>query len=120
MNLRLSKTIGFGNAPEGSAGAVTPQTGGEPRRGTGGPFSSGGGLAGIFSPPVTSKPYNLIISMAVRNVINHNNPGPIIGNIASPLFAQANQSAGSRNLGGGGFSEAANNRRLELQLRFTF
>jgi hypothetical protein len=41
----------------------------------------------------------------------------IIGNITSPLFGQANQPAGS---GGFGFSEAANNRRLELQTRFTF
>jgi hypothetical protein len=58
--------------------------------------------------------------MSVRNVLNHTNPGPIIGNITSPLFGQANQPAGSGNLGGTGFSEAANNRRLELQTRFTF
>ena len=32
----------------------------------------------------------------------------------------ANRSAGSRDLGGGGFSESANNRRLELQVRYTF
>jgi len=52
------------------------------------------------------------------NLLNHTNPGPIIGNITSPLFGRANQPAG----GGGpaGFSEAANNRRLELQTRFTF
>jgi hypothetical protein len=58
--------------------------------------------------------------MSIRNVLNHTNPGPIIGNITSPLFGQANQSAGSSTLGGTGFSEAANNRRLELQTRFTF
>jgi len=28
-------------------------------------------------------------------LLNHTNPGPIIGNIASPLFGQANQPAGS-------------------------
>jgi len=33
-------------------------------------------------------------------LLNHTNPGPIIGNIASPLFGQANQPAGS---GGFGF-----------------
>jgi hypothetical protein len=43
--------------------------------------------------------------------------GPIIGNITSPLFGQANQPAGGA---GFIFSEAANNRRLELQMRFTF
>jgi hypothetical protein len=55
--------------------------------------------------------------MQIRNITNHNNPGPIIGNITSPLFGQANQPAGS---GGGIFSESANNRRLELQTRFNF
>jgi len=52
-----------------------------------------------------------------RNLLNHTNPGPIIGNITSPIFGQANQPAGG---GGFIFSEAANNRRLELQMRFTF
>ena len=56
--------------------------------------------------------------MEMVNLRNHTNPGPIIGNITSPLFGRTNQPAG----GGGfaGFSEAANNRRLELQTRFTF
>jgi len=56
----------------------------------------------------------------MRNILNHNNPGPIIGNIASPLFGLANQPYGVGTLGGTGFSESANNRRLELQTRFTF
>ena len=61
--------------------------------------------------------YGLTISLQIRNLTNHNNPGPIIGNITSPLFGMANQPAGS---GNGIFSESANNRRLELQTRFTF
>ena len=57
-------------------------------------------------------------TMEMENILNHTNPGPMIGNITSPLFGRANQPAG----GGGfaGFSEAANNCRLELQTRFTF
>ncbi|HYX27931.1 MAG TPA: hypothetical protein VE863_05145 [Pyrinomonadaceae bacterium] len=51
------------------------------------------------------------------HIINHSNPGPILGNITSPLFGQANQSSDA---GGFGFSESANNRRFELQTRFTF
>jgi hypothetical protein len=78
----------------------------------------GGGLQSVFSSPTTSRRYNLTISMSVRNLLNHTNPGPIIGNITSPLFGRAKQPAGGP--GGGGFSEAANNRRLELQTRFTF
>jgi hypothetical protein len=56
----------------------------------------------------------------MRNLLNHNNPGPIIGNLESPLFGRANQPYGVGSLGGTGFSESANNRRLELQTRFTF
>jgi hypothetical protein len=56
--------------------------------------------------------------MSIRNLLNHNNPGPIIGNITSPLFGLANQIAGAQN--GEGFYETANNRRLEMQIRFAF
>ncbi len=64
------------------------------------------------------RPYTLSFTMEIANLLNHTNPGPIIGNITSPLFGRANQPSG----GGGfaGFSEAANNRRFEFQTRFTF
>ena len=71
---------------------------------------------GLGATPM--RPYNLSVSMSIRNLLNRNNPGPYIGNITSPLFGRANQVAGG--LGGGGFFENANNRRLEMQLRFTF
>jgi hypothetical protein len=64
------------------------------------------------------RPYTLSMAMATRNLLNHTNPGPIIGNITSPLFGHANQPSGGG--GNGGFSEAANNRTLEFQTRFTF
>jgi hypothetical protein len=54
--------------------------------------------------------------MQMRNLTNHNNPGPIIGAITSPLFGRSNQPAGV----GSGFSESANNRRLELQVQLGF
>jgi hypothetical protein len=62
--------------------------------------------------------YNATISMSGRNLLNHTNPGPIIGNTTSPLFGKANQVAGTLN--GEGFSENASNRRLEMQIRLTF
>jgi hypothetical protein len=100
--------------------------------------------------PVANRRYNMAISMSARNLLNHTDPGPIIGNITSPLFGQANQmggggfgpgtggaASGTPGLGGGpggpggpggsggnpgfgGFAENANNRRLEMQVRFTF
>jgi Carboxypeptidase regulatory-like domain len=114
VNLRVSKTIGIGPAREASSSPAAQ--GSVPRSGGGGVFSSGG----IFSATPVSRRYNLVISMQMENLLNHNNPGPIIGNMMSPLFGQANQPAGARDLGGGGFSESANNRRLELQVRFNF
>ncbi len=64
--------------------------------------------------------YGLICTLQMRNLLNHNNPGPIIGNIASPLFGKANQSADASTQTGTNFSESATNRRFELQMRFTF
>ena len=82
-----------------------------------GPFNVGGPRGG---PASSGHRYTLSISMAIRNILNRDNPGPIIGNIGSPVFGQANLSYGISTLGGTGFSESANNRRLELQTRFTF
>lgn len=75
-------------------------------------------MGNLIRGPVTNHRYNLSIGMSARNLLNHTNPGPISGNITSPLFGRANQSAGGLN--GEGFSENADNRRLEMQIRFTF
>jgi hypothetical protein len=98
VNLRVGKTVSFGKLERSAV------QGGQ--RGGGGGGNAGRGR------------YNLTISMQMQNILNHNNPGPITGNITSPIFGHANQPAGGA--GNGGFSEAANNRRLELQTRFTF
>jgi hypothetical protein len=60
--------------------------------------------------------FKLTLSVSSRNLLNHLNPGPIIGNINSPLFGQSNQLGG----GFGAYSDGANNRRLEFQARFAF
>ena len=115
VNLRVQKILEFGKG-ENSGGASTGQPGSGPRGGPPGVFTPSGGTGG---PAPRSEPhrYSLSISMSIRNIINHTNPGPIIGNITSPLFGQANQPSDA---GGFGFSESANNRRLELQTRLTF
>jgi hypothetical protein len=122
LNMRVGKMFGFGathevvdlgsnpaNTPGGGGGGVGGQGGNR----TGNPFSLGGGGGGATA----NRHYNLIVSMQIRNLMNHNNPGPIIGNITSPLFGLANQPASD---GAGLFTESANNRRLELQTRLTF
>ncbi len=123
MNLRVSKAIGFGGERRGSSGEQQPGRGGGGAGGGGGsgpvPVGAlGGGLRNVLGSAATSHRYNLSFGMSIRNLLNHNNPGPIIGNITSPLFGMANQIAGAQN--GEGFYETANNRRLEMQIRFSF
>jgi len=115
FNLRVGRTWGFG--PEkGGGGAVRSSRDSGPSSGPALSAPRGGG--GMFAPATTPRKYNLTVAMSGRNLLNHTNQGPIIGNITSPLFGQSNQVAGGAN--GEGFSENANNRRLELQIRFTF
>jgi len=113
VNLRAGKSFGFG-APKGEASAKSDK----------GPqidaanMSAPGGLRGLFAAPSSDRRYTLTISMSARNLLNHTNPGPIIGDITSRLFGLANQLAGNANMEG--FVENASNRRLELQTRFSF
>jgi hypothetical protein len=117
MNIRVSKTFGFGG--ERGEAARRPTGGQVQNAGGANPnLASGRGLGSLIAPSTTSHRYNVALSMSARNVLNHTNPGPIIGDITSPLFGRANQMAG--NLNGEGFSENADNRRLEMQIRFTF
>ena len=115
MNLRIGKTIGFGGERGSKKAVDTPAAGNPANTAT---AATGRNLGSLIQAPNTSRRYNLTISMSIRNLLNHTNPGPINGDITSPLFGKANQIAGSPN--GEGFSENADNRRLELQIRFTF
>jgi hypothetical protein len=114
VNLRVGKTWGFG--PERGKPRVAPTPGPGGATTPGPPPNNGGGITGGVAS--TSRPYNVTLSVSIRNLTNHTNPGPIIGNITSPLFGLANQAAGSG--GGSGISESANNRRMEIQIRFAF
>jgi len=117
LNLRLSKTIGFGRETKGGSGGG---------RGYGGPHIHGGGLGpGGLSGAGGNHPfgggggganrrYNLTFSISARNLLNTFNPGPPVGNLSSPLFGQ------SINIAGGPFASASANRRVDLQVRFSF
>jgi hypothetical protein len=115
VNLRLAKTIGFGAERGGPKKADCPA----PSLGAAAAApASGSGLRSVLGSPSTTRRYNLTLGLSARNLLNHTNAGPIIGNITSPLFGFANQVAGGPN--GEGFFETANNRRLEMQIRFQF
>lgn len=113
MNLRVAKTIGLGALKGGTA--QKNDSGAQINAAN---MSAPGGLRGLFSAPSSDRRYGLSIGMSARNLLNHTNPGPIIGDIGSALFGRANQLAGSANMEG--FMENASNRRLELQIKFIF
>jgi len=100
LNLRLTKLFEFGGR------------------------SVNGAIAAASGKPASGSSerhrYTISLSASLRNLLNHKNPGPIVGDITSPLFGQANQTYGATGLGGTGFLETANNRRLELQAKFIF
>jgi Carboxypeptidase regulatory-like domain len=121
FNLRLSKTFGFGRETKGGSGGGG---GGGGRDGGGGPggglgprgLSGAGGGGNPFRMPGGSsgRRYNLTFSVSARNLFNTLNPGPAVGNLSSPFFGQ------SIMVGGGPFASASANRRLDLQVRFSF
>ncbi len=128
LNLRLSKTFGFGressssNAPGSQGGGPSAGGGGGGRGGHGGGGGGGGGfgrgpgagIASVFGPGTTNRRYNLTFSVNARNVLNHANLAAPIGVVSSPNFGR------SVALAGGPFSSAAAVRKLELQATFGF
>jgi hypothetical protein len=122
LNLRLSKTFGFGLKKETAAsgqGAGGPGGGGTFGRGPGGPGPGGRGGGGggpMFGGGggASNYRYNLTLSVSARNVFNNVNYGGYIGNLSSPLFGEANSLAGQP------YATTDANRRIDLQLQFTF
>jgi hypothetical protein len=126
LNMRVSKTIGIG--PKLEAANSNPQPQGA-QRGRGGPGGPGGdrreggpvmmggprGGGGPFGAPERSNQrYSLTFSANARNIFNNVNPAPPIGNLSSGLFGK------STALAGGVFNTQSANRRIDLQVMFSF
>jgi hypothetical protein len=118
LNLRLTKTIGFGpkiKRTPGQGQGGGPPGGGGGSRGGGGPRGPlfGGGPGG---PPSTSTDhrYNMTFGASARNVFNKVNLGNPSGILGSRFFDTPNS------LQGGPFSNSAANRRIDLQVSFSF
>jgi Carboxypeptidase regulatory-like domain len=134
-NVRLSRTFGFGGAPADARGGAAAGGGGGGRGGGGGGRGGGGGGRGggrggggfgggggggqgeTFGGGGPEQRYNLTLSINVQNLFNHSNLGPPIGNLSSPLFGQPTTGAGRFGAAGG---QGGGNRRVELQMRFSF
>ena len=127
INMRISRTWGFGEPSAGPRNPGRGGGGGGPRGGPGGfggARPGGGGPGGLFGGVAAAKRYNLTASVEVRNLLNSVNPGAPVGVLGSPQFGEAqgivNGFGGGGPGGGGGGAAQSANRRLEMQLRFSF
>ena len=144
VNLRISRTFGFGtvggsNAARAQAQPAAGAAGGadaskRPVGGPGGPSAPGGGAntkvaamgpggpQGGGARPPTEKRYTLNVSLNFQNLFNHVNLGPPVGNLSSPSFGESVAVSGS--FGGFGTtgpqSVGAGNRRIYAQVRLNF
>ncbi len=136
LNLRLSRSWGFGSKgesapvdggpPPGAGGLRGPEGGGGRGPGGGGPpmgmgggggrgFGGRGGPGGGFGGS-TGKKYGITLSVSARNVLNHVNYAPPSGDLSSPFFGEYRSLAGFGPFGGA----STYNRKVDIQLRFTF
>jgi hypothetical protein len=140
LNMRLSKTVGIGPKIEATNGNNPREQGGRGQGGgpggpggggrggpggggPGGPGGGGPGGGGRGGPggggfggggERSNQRYSLVFSANARNIFNNVNPGQPIGNLSSSRFGQ------STSLAGGVFNTQSANRRIDLQVMFSF
>jgi hypothetical protein len=102
LGLRVSRTWAFGGR-----GETGPRTESQ---------TMGGMGHGVSGPPIGRK-YNLTFSATTFNALNHANYAPPEGDLASPYFGQYRSLA---DLAGHMAAPTTFNRKISLQLRFTF
>jgi hypothetical protein len=121
VNLRISKTFGFGGENQNAAGGGGNRGGGGGRRGGGGGGGrGGGGRGGRGGDSENRSRYNLNFSVNIQNLLNNTNENVPVGNLSSPFFGVSTSGAGGFGRGGGGGGGGAGNRRVNLQVRFNF
>ena len=136
VNLRMSKTFGFGGVRKSSAvnsagggggdfggGRGGPGGGGMRGGGGGGGMRGGGGMGGggmrgmggMDGGGSSEQRFSVTLMANARNLFNTVNLSTPIGNLTSPQFGLSNSLAG-----GFGPGSEANNRKIEFGLRFSF
>jgi Carboxypeptidase regulatory-like domain len=117
FNLRLSKSFGFGAKKENANADLGGPRGGTFGRGPGGGGGGrgGGGGGGGFGPGnPTNRRFGLTFSVSAQNLFNNVNVATPVGIVTSPIFGFANGLAGRP------YSTNTANRRLDLQVLFSF
>jgi hypothetical protein len=112
---RNSTMMGGGMAGRGPGGPGAGGPGGGRGGFGGGPGGGGGGFGGPGGGG--NGRYNLTFSLNFQNILNHPNFATPVGNLGSSLFGQSLSTTG---FGGFGVGNAAYNRRIDAQIRFTF
>ncbi len=135
LMLRIARTWAFGEKagsnPQqpggmGGPGGGPPMGGGGggPRGGGGPPPGGGGGGGGpmmMGGGGAAGKKYSVTLSVQASNVLNHTNFGAPVGNLSSPYFGESISLAqGFGPPGGGSGGSPTYNRKITLQMRFTF
>lgn len=130
LNVRLMRSWSFGGSREPGAPDGGPPPGMGGLRGMGGGSGGGGrgpmgggpmGGPGGGPPPGIfggsgGRRYNISLAISARNVLNHPNYAPPSGDLSSPFFGEYRSLAGFGPFGGA----STYNRKVDLQLRFTF
>jgi hypothetical protein len=75
-----------------------------------------GGPGGMFGAS-TGKKYSLTLSLMAQNILNHANYAAPSGDLSSPYFGESRSLAGGFGPMGGA---STYNRKIDMQLRFTF
>jgi len=119
LNMRVSKTIGFGREIKGAGNSGGPGGMGGPGGGRGPGGGPRGGFGGASGGPIglggaTNRRYSLTFSVNARNIFNNINYAPLVGNLSSPIFGQPNSIAG------GPYGSSSAPRKIELQASFNF
>lgn len=130
VNLRVSRNFGFGGsspAPVADAGrgggGAGVGGGGFPGMGGRGGGGGRGGRGGRGGGPAgdVRRPYNLNVGINFNNLFNNVNFGTPVGSLNSSRFGQSTSTSGGfGGFGPGGGGASGPNRRIELQMRFSW
>jgi hypothetical protein len=118
VNLRATRSIGFGESSSGASAASPSEHHGGGHGGPGGASGPGlapGGHVDDHGRGSSDRRYTLTFSVAARNLLNTVNLAPPVGNLSSPSFGASVATSGGRRGGGAGA-----NRILETSVRFLF
>ena len=130
VSLNISKNFGFGKSPQAASVPGQTDDGAAAADGAAAEFpepdaaavaaadaADAAAAAAAFGGGAERSPYNLNLGVRINNLFNTVNEGNPVGSLNSPFFGLPVSTAGGFGFGGGG---SGGNRRVELQMRFSW